>query len=201
MWWLYLVFALILVLYCLMFVIAYGIRFVLRLDIDNLSVCIKYYVLDWIEVLCIKLFVCNGKFYYQINKKQIKTVEKKGEEDIETQGKRNKKKKLKKGAYLSNLLNKIPEIKLRRLNINYGTSFEEFKDRALFDGYAMLITNALLAIGSEKLKLQNFEMQNVSSQSKLNGAVIDCVLGFSLFKIAAYAIYAALIKKKYQVAV
>ncbi|MDE6604509.1 MAG: hypothetical protein K2K85_00615 [Clostridia bacterium] len=201
MWWLYLIFALILMLYCVLFVIAYGIKFVLRLDVNNMSVCIKCYALDWIEVLCFKFFVCNGLFYYQINKKQLKTIGGKDKSENKTQQKRVKKKKLKTSAYLSKLWNKRPNIKIKKLNVNYGTTFEEIKDKVLFDGYTAIITNTLLAIGSEKIKLQDFELQNVSDQSKFNGVDIECVLGFSLFKIAAYAIYAMAVKKKYEIAV
>ena len=201
MWWLYLVFALILLIYCVLIVIAYGIRFVLRIDADNMSVCVKCYVFDWIEVFCVKLFVCQGCFFYQLNKKQIKSIDKKEENDVQKSKKRNKKEKLKTIAYLSKLWSKAPSVKIRRLSIDYGTAFEEIKDRALFDGYAMLITNTLLAIGSEKIKLRNFELQNVNDLSKFNGVDLECILGFSLFKIAAYAIYAMAVKRKYVVAV
>ncbi|MDE6362281.1 MAG: hypothetical protein K2L53_04815, partial [Clostridia bacterium] len=116
-----------------------------------------------------------------------------------TQNKRNKAKKLKVGAYLSNLLSKSPNLTVRSLSVNYGTSFEEIKDRALFDGYTALIANTFMAISSEKLKVQEFGLQNVSDISKFNGVDIKCVMGLSLFKIAAYAIYAMIIKNKYKV--
>ncbi|MDE6474236.1 MAG: hypothetical protein K2L70_03985 [Clostridia bacterium] len=201
MWLLYLVFAMILMLYCIIFLIAYGIKFVFRLDLNNMSVCFKCYILDWIEVLCIKTFVCNGVFYYQINKKPIKTVSENRDTDIKKQNKRSKKSKLKIGAYISRLWSKLPNIKIRRLSINYGASFEEIKGRALLDGCAMLISNTLMAVSGEKLRLQEFELQNISQKSNLNGVDVECVLGFSIIKIAAYVIYAMTAKKKYEVAI
>lgn|GEM_PF-3663468 len=201
MWWIYVVFAFILMLYCILFVIAYGIKFVLRLDLNNMSVCFKCYILDWIEVVCFKIFVCNGVFCYQLNKKPIKYLDGNRETDIKKQKKCGNKSKLKLGAYLSNLWSRMPNIKVRRLSINYSASFEDIKDAALLDGYIMLISNTLLAVSSEKLRLQEFELQNVSRKSKLNGVEAECVLGFSLIKIAAYAIYALTAKKKYEVAI
>ncbi|MDE7191537.1 MAG: hypothetical protein K2O35_03635 [Clostridia bacterium] len=202
MWWLYLIFALILLLFaCIIFVIAYGVKFVLRVDADNLSVCAQCFILDRIEIFCIKIFVCQGLFYYQINKNDLKILKRGDNEGAKTQNKRKKAKKLKIGAYLSNLLSKSPNLTVRSLSVNYGTSFEEIKDRALFDGYTTLIANTFMAIGSEKLKVQEFGLQNVSDISTFNGVDIECVMGLSLFKIAAYAIYAMIIKNKYKVAV
>ncbi len=194
------IFTFILLIYCLMIVIAYGIRFVFRLDSNNMSVCLKCFIFDWVEVFCIKLFVCEGLFYYQINKKQLKTIKNKEDEADDTKNKRKKKKKLKTGAYISQLLSKLPDIRVKRLSVNYSAEFEEIKNRALFDGCVMLMTNTLLAISSEKVKLQDFQLQNVSGDLKFNGVDAECVLNFALIKIALYALYAMIIKKKYQVA-
>ncbi|MDE5756100.1 MAG: hypothetical protein K2I23_03340 [Clostridia bacterium] len=130
----------------------------------------------------------------------MKTIKNKEDEADDTKNKRKKKKKLKTGAYISQLLSKLPDIRVKRLSVNYSAEFEEIKNRALFDGCVMLMTNTLLAISSEKVKLQDFQLQNVSGDLKFNGVDAECVLNFALIKIALYALYAMIIKKKYQVA-
>ena len=60
--------------YSVVIVIAYGIRISTRLDVDNLSVCVKVYIFDWIEIFCIKIFVSDALFYYQLNKNDIKLL-------------------------------------------------------------------------------------------------------------------------------
>ena len=196
MWWLVLAVLPILLLEFAVFVIIYGIRFEFRLDTDNMSVCLKCYVLDYIETLCIKLFVCEGKFYYQINKKQIKSIEVNTNTDDKA---KKKKKKLDKSAYLSKLWSKRPVLKLKQVNVNYGADLEDAKNRAVFDGALMLVSNTLLATNSNKLQINDFQLQNVTEKSQFNGINANCVMGFSLFKIAFFAIYAMLIMGKYKV--
>lgn len=196
MWWLVLAVLPILLLEFAVFVIIYGIRFEFRLDTDNMSVCLKCYALDYVEVLCIKFFVCEGKFYYQINKKQIKTINTSDTDDDKT--KKNKK-KLDKSAYLSKLWRKRPAIKIKQMNVNYGADLEDAKNRAVFDGVFMLVSNTLLVTNSDKLRINDFRLQNVTQISKFNGIDANCIIGYSLFKVAIFGIYAMLIKGKYKV--
>ena len=180
----------------LIFIIYYGIRLEFRLDANNMSICLKCFILDYIEVSCVKLFICEGKFYYQINKKQIKTIEL----DANNDGKSNrKKKKLDKSAFLSKLWGKRPSIKINELSVNYGAHINDAMNRAVLDGALMLASNTLLVTNSDKLKIIDFQLNNVTDESKFNGVDVNCVMGFSLIKIAIYTIYASLIKRKYKV--
>ncbi|MDE6275512.1 MAG: hypothetical protein K2M75_03120 [Clostridia bacterium] len=198
MWWLYLIFAVILVLYCIFVIIAYGIKLVLRLDTDNLSVCLKCYIFDWIEVFCIKFFECEGAFYYQLNKKQLKTV--KSKDDSGDNKQKKQKKKLKTGAYISKLWSKSPSIAIRRLSIDYATTFEDVKDKALLDASATVVSNSLIAASSQKLQIKDFEIENISDKTRFSGAELECIIGLTLFKMALFSLYAMAIKKKYEVA-
>ena len=198
MWWLVLVVLPILIAEFMVFVIAYGIRFEFRLDMNNMSVCLKCYVLDYIETLCIKLFVCEGKFYYQFNKRQIKAIKTSDDEDDKS---KNKKKKLDISAYISDLWSKRPKIQIKQLSVNYGLDVEDAKNRAMLDGALMLVSNTLLTTNSNKLHVEEFQLQNLEHKSNFNGITLDCVIGASLLKIAFFAIYAVIIQKKYQIKV
>lgn len=196
MWWLILAFILILLLEFFVFVILYGIRLTLRVDANNMSICIKCYVLDYFEVMCVKLFVCENKFYYQINKKALKVI---NANDNDEKSKKNKK-KLRKSAFFSNLWSKRPEITIKNLTVNYGANFEEAKNRAIFDGAITIISNTLMATNSNKLKINDFQLKNVSEESKFNGIDASCEIGgLTILKILFYALYAISIKGKYQV--
>ncbi|MDE6472440.1 MAG: hypothetical protein K2L52_05380 [Clostridia bacterium] len=198
MWWLALVFLLVILLESVVFVILYGIRISIRLDANNMSICIKCYVLDYIEMLCIKLFVCENKFYHQINKKPIKVIMTKSDEDKSNK----KKKKLRKGAYVSNLWSKRPEITIQQLSVNYGVNSEDAKNRALLDGVIMLMSNTMMATNSNKLKITDFQLQNVSDEWRFNGIEASCAIGgLAIIKLFFYSIYAILIKGKYKIKV
>ena len=197
MWWLVLLVLPILLLEFAIFVMVYGIRFEIRLDTNNMSVCLKCYVLDYVEVLCVKLFVCEGKFYYQINKRQIKTLE--TNEDKNDGSNKKKKKKVDKSAYLSKLWRKRPQISIEQLSISYGIDVEDAKNRALLDGALMLVSNTLLATNSNKLQINDFQLQNLTEKSNFSGIKVNCVIGFSLLRIAFFVAYAALNKGKYKV--
>ena len=200
MWWLNLILALTIVIYCVLVVVAYGIRIALRADFDNLSVCLKCYIFDWIEMFCVKIFVCQGKFYYQINKKRLKTIENTNDEECE-KDEHKPNKKLKLGAYISKLWSKKPSIVLRSLNINYSTALDDAKDRALLDGAVAVISNSLIATNSGKLKIQNYHLENICDKTKFSGVELECVVGLTIFKLALFGLYATLVKPKYKVAV
>ena len=195
MWWLALAVIPILLAEFAVFIIIYGIRLELRLDAVNTSVCLKCYVLDYIEVLCVKLFACEGKFYYQLNKKRIKAI--KADEPKDDNKNKKSKKKLNKRAYIAKLWSKRPEIKLKWASVKYGANLDDAKNEALLDGALILVSNTLLA--TNKLQIDDYQLQNVTEKSKFNGIDASCVIGFSLFKIALFAIYAIIIKGKYQV--
>lgn len=192
------IFALIIVIYCVLVVIAYGIKMYLRADVDNLSICLKCYIFDWIEVFCIKVFVCQDKFYYQINKRQLNIIEKQDNKDDSKRKK--KRKKLKIGLYVSKLWSKKPSITLRRLSINYAATFEDIKNKALIDSSAIVVTDSLIAANSQKLKIKDFQLENIGDESTFSGVEIECLVGLMLLKIVLFALYAIIVKKKYMVA-
>ena len=80
MWRIYLLFSLLLTIYIGLVILAYGIKTTVRIDVNNLSLCVKIFIFDWIEVFCFKIFVSEQQFYYQINKKDIKLFERKGQD-------------------------------------------------------------------------------------------------------------------------
>ena len=84
MWRIYLLFSLLLTIYIGLVILAYGIKTTVRIDVNNLSLCVKIFIFDWIEVFCFKIFVSEQQFYYQINKKDIKlsSANKKIEEQV-----------------------------------------------------------------------------------------------------------------------
>ena len=95
---------------------------------------------------------------------------------------------------------KRPEVTIKSLTVNYGANFEEAKNRAIFDGAITIISNTLMATNSNKLKINDFQLKNVSEESKFNGIDASCEIGgLTILKILFYALYAISIKGKYQV--
>ena len=196
MWCIYLLFALFFIIYAFLIVLAYGIKTSVRIDSSNLSVCVKVYLFDWIEVLCFKIFVCNQQFFYQINKKSIRVLEVKKEEKDEK--KKKKDKKIRVLAFIYYIIDKMPKIRIINPTIEYGADIEDIKNKALFDGGVSAIVNSGIGILFDKLDTVNLTVRNVSDWSSFRGMYLEGTIKFSLIKIILYFLHIISVKKRFQ---
>lgn len=199
MWCIYLLFGIAMIVYAATIVLYYGVRYTLRADYNNLSLCGKVFIFNWIEVLCIKIFVCEGKFYFQFNRGDIKVIV--GQDD----GKKSKKSKKKKNKIkilplLYYIAEKFPKIYVPMTAIEYGASFEDIKNRALFDGAVGIIGNVLKSLACNKLTIDNYSIKNTCEESAFRGAEIEGLIKFSLIKIFLFILHIIAVKRKFQTA-
>lgn len=196
MWCIYLLFALFLIVYAILIVFAYGIKTCVRIDSSNLSVCVKVFIFDWIEVLCFKIFVCNQQFFYQINKREIKALELKKDDKDDKKAK--KKKKINVLSFAYYIIDKMPKIRIINPTIEYGADIEDIKNRALFDGGVSAIVNSGVGFLFDKLDAVNLSVKNVSDTSTFRGAYLEGTIKFSLIKIFLYFLHIISVKKRFQ---
>ena len=196
MWCIYLLFAIFLLIYAVFIIIAYGIKLTARIDTNNLSVCVKVYIFDWIEVLCFKIFVCEQRFYYQINKNKIKTLELKKEEDAKKKKRKDKKTNVFSFSYY--IFDNLPKIKIINPLIEYGAEFEDVKNRALFDGGVSVAVNSVIGAMYDKLEPVNFSIRNICDESSFRGVYFEGIIKFSLIKIFLYYLHIISVKKRFQ---
>ena len=164
----------------------YGFRFNLRADYNNLSVCIRIYVFEWIEIASFDVFVCQSHFKIPLLKKEEKS-ENKEQNEIKTD-------------YLSmfkNVIADIPEISLRSLYIGYSLSGEDEMKNALYGGAINTITVMIKGALSDKLKIQNCITKDISSNGIFKGVTVDAVIGFSIFKILFYIMHIITLRRKF----
>ncbi len=179
----------------------YGFRFNLRADFSNLSVCIRIYVFEWIEIASFDVFVCQGKFIYSLSGGEFKTLSiKKGKALKKEEKSENKEQKEIKTDYLSmfkNVIADIPEISLRSLYIGYSLSGEDEMKNALYGGAINTITAMIKGALSDKLKIQNCITKDISSNGIFKGVTVDAVIGFSIFKILFYIMHIITLRRKF----
>ncbi len=173
----------------------YGLKVCVRLDTDNLSICIKALIFDKIEVFCFKFFVCDGEFYQQINKKDIKksVLSKSDRKNLEVASK-----KFYRIQHFNYLISTLPKIQLRQLHINYAVRFDDFKDGAMFDGALKVISYTALGI-SDKLVIKDFELNNITSEGNFKGVLLSLKFGFSIFTLMNYVLRMRMSKRKFTV--
>ncbi|MDE5548967.1 MAG: hypothetical protein K2J13_01805, partial [Clostridia bacterium] len=148
-----------------------------RIDVNNLSVCIKVFLFDWIEAFCFKVFVSDNQFFYQINKRKIKQLElNKGEKD---EDKKKNDKKLRILSFMYYIFSKMPKLKIINPTVEYGTEIEDIKNRALFDGGVSAIVNSGVGMLFDKLETVNLSVRNVSDTSTFRGLYCEGVIKFS----------------------
>ena len=196
MWCIYLLFAILLLIYAVVVVIAYGIKTSIRIDANNLSVCVKVFIFDWIEIICFKIFVSEQQFYYQFNKGNISLL-KKGEQDDEDDENKGKK-KLRALSYIYYIIDNLPKITLSNAVVEYGAQFEEIKNRVLFDGGVACVINGGLAFLQEKLQVDGLRVKNVCDDSSFRGLYLEGVIKLSLIKIIFYILHILGQKRKFQ---
>lgn len=194
-------FGFLLTVYTVIVFTAYGFRFNLRADYNNLSVCIRIYVFEWIEIASLDIFVCQGKFIYSLSGGEFKTLSiKKGKTSKKEEESENKEQKEMKTDYLSmfkNAIADIPEISLRSLNIGYSLSGEDEMKNALYGGAINTITAMIKGVLSDKLKIRNCITEDISSNGSFKGVTVDAVIGFSIFKILFYIMHIITLKRKF----
>ena len=196
MWCIYLLFALFLILYAIFIIIAYGIKFSARIDTNNLSVCFKVFIFDWMEIMCFKIFVCEQRFYYQINKSDIKVLELNKEDKPKKKKNRDKKIHILSFAYY--IFDKMPKIKIINPTVEYGAEFEDIKNRALFDGGVVAAVNSAIGALYDKLETVNFSVRNICDDSSFRGLYFEGVIKFSLIKIFLYFLHIISVKRRFQ---
>lgn len=199
MWLIYLLIGLIVLpIVFIIAVVACGIRGELRLNGDNLSVCLKLYIFEKIEVVCFKVFVCEEKFYYQFNRGSLKVVNLNKDDEDSENGKENRK-KLRLAAYLYALIDGFPRIRLRLFSLQYVVPVDDAKDRVLLDGAVDVICNGFFGVFGEKIKAMQYSLQNVRDSKDFNGAILQIKIGFSVIALLFYALKAMALKRKYTV--
>ncbi|MDE6614624.1 MAG: hypothetical protein K2K24_03855, partial [Clostridia bacterium] len=138
-----------------------------RIDVNNLSVCIKVFLFNWIEAFCFKVFVSDNQFFYQINKRKIKQLElNKGEKN---ENKKKNDKKLRVLSFMYYIFSKMPKLKIINPTVEYGVEIEDIKNRALFDGGVSAIVNSGVGMLFDKLETVNLSVRNVSDTSTFRG--------------------------------
>lgn len=194
-------FGFLLTVYTVIVFTAYGFRFNLRADYNNLSVCIRIYVFEWIEIASLDIFVCQGKFIYSLSGGEFKTLSiKKGKTSKIEEESENKEQKEIKTDYLSmfkNAIADIPEISLRSFYIGYSLSGEDEMKNALYGGAINTITAMIKEALSDKLKIRNCITEDISSNGIFKGVTVDAVIGFSIFKILFYIMHIITLKRKF----
>lgn len=196
MWRIYLLFSLLLTIYIGLVILAYGIKTTVRIDVNNLSLCVKIFIFDWIEVFCFKIFVSEQQFYYQINKKDIKLFERKGQD----RKSKKKSRKIRIFSYLYYAIEKAPKIIVYNPVIKYGAEFEEIKNKALFDGGVSAAVYTAVGVLYDKLELKNLSLQNIGDESSFKGVYLEGALKFSLLKIFFYFLHIISVKRRFQTA-
>lgn len=196
MWCIYLLFAIFLIIYAFLIIVAYGIKTSLRIDVDNLSVCVKVFIFDWVEILCFKIFVCDQQFFYQINKRNIKLLELKKDNKDKNKGKNDKKMRILSFVYY--IIEKMPKIRIINPTVEYGVEIEDIKNRALFDGGVSAILNSAIGMLFDKLDVVNLSVRNVSNSSTFKGLYCEGIIKFSLIKIFLYFLHIISVKKRFQ---
>lgn len=195
-------FGFLLTVYTVIVFTAYGFRFNLRADYNNLSVCIRIYVFEWIEIASLDIFVCQGKFIYSLSGGKFKTLSiKKGKTSKIEEESENKEQKEIKTDYLSmfkNAIADIPEISLRSFYIGYSLSGEDEMKNALYGGAINTITAMIKEALSDKLKIRNCITEEISSNGIFKGVTVDAVIGFSIFKILFYIMHIITLKRKFK---
>ncbi len=199
MWRIYLLFGLFMAIYSVVIIIAYGIRISTRLDVDNLSVCVKVYIFDWIEIFCIKIFVSDALFYYQLNKNDIKLL-KSNDSSAKSKKHSKEKKKTRYLSYLWYIVENAPKIRLSSGIIEYGTSIDDIKNRSILNGAALTLLNTALAVAHNKIAFDEINMTDISSQSSFRGVYLNGVIKFSLIKIILYSLRIITVKRRFQTA-
>lgn len=194
-------FGFLLTVYAVIVFTAYGFRFNLRADYNNLSVCIRIYVFEWSEIASLDVFVCQGKFIYSLSGGEFKTLSiKKGKTSKKEEESENKEQKEIKTDYLSmfkNAIADIPEISLRSFYIGYSLSGEDEMKNALYGGAINTITAMIKEALSDKLKIRNCITEDISSNGIFKGVTVDAVIGFSIFKILFYIMHIITLKRKF----
>lgn len=194
-------FGFLLTVYTVIVFTAYGFRFNLRADYNNLSVCIRIYVFEWSEIASLDVFVCQGKFIYSLSGGEFKTLSiKKGKTSKKEEESENKEQKEIKTDYLSmfkNAIADIPEISLRSFYIGYSLSGEDEMKNALYGGAINTITAMIKEALSDKLKIRNCITEDISSNGIFKGVTVDAVIGFSIFKILFYIMHIITLKRKF----
>lgn len=199
MWCIYFLFASLLALYCLVVAIAYGIRVNIRADYDNLSVCARVYLFDWIEIFSLNVFVCDGKFYYAFNKKEFKTVSAKKSADKNIGNKDSKVREVNTdyAGFLKEVMRYIPEIYVRRADIEYSLGKENCFANAMAEGVIDAVKGIASSVRNKKIDIGFLYVADISDRGDFKGAKIDFSIGFSLVKILLFGMHIIKIKRKH----
>lgn len=188
----------ILIIYCIAVTVAYGIRIQLRADYDNLSVCTRVYIFEWIEIFSVNLFINDNKFYYSVNRGDIKALKARNKQN---KGKiTDERKKIKHVDYyglISRILNDMPSFEFNELKLSYSIDFNDEMQKALFGSAAGIIMSVIKAIFYDKIKVKNLLVEDIRQVTEMRGVIIDCVFDFVIFKILLYILHILALKNKY----
>ncbi len=199
MWCIYFLYSVLLVIYAACVITAYGIKLQIRMDYNNLSVCIRVYILDWIEVMSFKIFEWQGQFYYSFNRKEINQI--KAPKGSKNANKRKDKSDMRKVNYFAlagQILDDMPNIRLKEIYIQYNAGDDEMV-KSVFGGGLVMLENIIRSLLGNKIKVDRIINKDISGKSPFVGVIAEAVIGLDLIKILFYLLHIIALKKKYTI--
>lgn len=197
MWCIYFLLSAALLSYMMLVTLAYGVRINMRTDFDNLSVCVRAYVFGWIEIASLNVFVCEGKFYYSINRGDFKTLGAKIRRTARDKANDGKVSKTDYAGLFKNAIKDFPEITLKDAYVQYSVDYEDRMKNSLFGGVVNLFSGMLKRTVYSKVSIDSFTSEDTSAKSDFRGVIINAVTGFSAVKILFYLLHIISLKRKF----
>lgn len=187
-----------LVIYCVAVTVAYGIKAQIRVDYYNLSICLRLYVFDWIEIFSIKSFVCDNGFYYSVNRGEIKAIKARSGQNKGKSGECRK--RISKTDYyglISQIISDMPQFKIKGLKIMHSLDLDDEMQRVLFDNSLGIVVSVFKAVVYDKIKFKNLSVEDIRQSTEMRGVIMECTLNFVVFKILFYLLHILALKRKY----
>lgn len=186
-----------LTIYIALIVTVYGYRINIRMDADNLSLCLRVYVFEWIEVFSFNIFEIDGKFAYAVNKSEYKTLKRKGaKKSAEEEKSDDEKPKADYAGFAANVLKDFPTLTIRKAELRYALNGDEMQN-ALINGIIYVTATNLKNVLYKRVKIKELSLYDMTQYNFIDGAEIEIVTGFSMFKIVLYLMHIITLKRKY----
>lgn len=192
------IFLLLLIIYCVFVIISYGFRCELRGDYDNMSLCLRIYIFDWIEIFSFKIFLHQNNFYYALNKGQIKLIRGKIGHTEQDNIKDDKDiAKTNYYAYFARIIHDMPKLVFNNVQIMHSIDFDNEMNRVLFDQGLGVAVSIVKAVVYDKLQVKNIQISDIREKTNLRGFIAEIRFDFVLFKILFFMLHIISLKRKY----
>lgn len=186
-----------LAIYIVLIVTVFGYRINIRMDADNLSLCLRIYVFEWIEVFSFNIFEIDGKFAYAVNKGEYRTLKRKSAKQFAEEEKSDHKKpKTDYAGFAAKVLKEFPKLTIRRAELRYALRGDEMQN-ALLNGIIYVTATNLKSVLYKRVKIKELSLYDMTQRNFIYGAEIEVVTGFSMFKIVLYLMHIITLKRKY----